>query len=196
MDVRRFGQTETGYKEWAVDRIRRLKTTTVHYTGGNNVDYEKTCEPKQSDVSVQSIEAVYLPQVRLTATLRQYEYPYEHYAAGPSRVTTEDGVRRCVHCGDRGTLTYCANCGSVNCPSHTKTERVEQQPVCTGCAVTERFALRRKYFYDEANRDSFREDYEAMPAHEKAMENPPAVAATVVGVLLVVLFLVTSTGLI
>jgi restriction endonuclease Mrr len=195
LDVRRFGQTETGYKEWAVDRIRRLKTTTVHYTGDNNVDYEKTCEPKQSAVSVQAIDAVYLPQVRLTATFGEYQYPYEHYAAGPSRVTTEDGVRRCVHCGDGGPFTYCANCGSVNCPSHTKTERVEQQPVCTGCAVTERFALRTKYFYDEANLASFREAYEAMPVYEKAMENPPAVVASVVGVALVVLFLLTSTGL-
>jgi len=26
---------------------------------------------------------------------------------------------------------------------------LEGEPVCTGCAVTERFALKMKYFYDE-----------------------------------------------
>jgi len=39
-------------------------TTTVTYTGDNNVTYNKTCEPNRSDVSVQSIEPVYLPEVR------------------------------------------------------------------------------------------------------------------------------------
>jgi len=42
---------------------------------------------------------------------------------------------------------------------------------CTGCAVTERFALKTKYFYDEQNLKAFREEYAAMPLHEKAMEN-------------------------
>jgi len=40
-----------------------------------------------------------------------------------------------------------------------------------GCAVTERFALKTKYFYDEQNLKAFREEYAAMPLHEKAMEN-------------------------
>lgn len=43
----RFGQTQTEYKEWAIDRLRRAHTTTVHYTGDNNVDYEKTCTPNR-----------------------------------------------------------------------------------------------------------------------------------------------------
>jgi len=58
--VNRFGQTETEYKEWAVDRLRERHTTTVSYTGDNNVTYTKTCEPNQSDVSVQSITPLYL----------------------------------------------------------------------------------------------------------------------------------------
>lgn len=190
--VHRFGQTETEYKEWAVDRLRETHTTTVSYTGDNNVTYEKTCTPKLSDVSVQAITSVYLPQIRQTTRLGQYDYPYEYCAAGPSRVTVEDGVHRCVHCETRGTdhdYTFCANCGSVNCAAHVHTERLEDEPVCSGCAVTERFAWKRKYFYDEANLAAFREEYEAMAAHEKAMENPALVAGTVVAlvVMLVVL---------
>lgn len=64
VDKRRFGQTQTGYKEWAVERLQQHHTESVSYTGGNNVTYTKTCEPNQSDISVQSVTPVYLPQVR------------------------------------------------------------------------------------------------------------------------------------
>jgi restriction endonuclease Mrr len=171
---RRFGQTQTEYKEWAIDRLQNFKTTTVTYTGDNNVTYDKTCKPKRSDISVHSIDPVYLPEVRQTTQLLEYTYPYEYFAAGPSRVTIEDGIHQCVHCERRGTdttYTYCPNCGAIACGQHSKTERVADEPVCTGCAVTERFALKRKYFYDEANLEAFREEYASMAVHEKAMEN-------------------------
>jgi restriction endonuclease Mrr len=194
LDVKRFGQTETEYKEWAVDRLREHHTTTVEYTGDNNVTYTKTCEPKQSDVTVESVTAVYLPEIRQATDLGEYSYPYEYYAAGPSRVTVEDGIHRCVHCdADASTYTYCDNCGSVNCGSHTKTERLEGTPICTGCAVTERFALKTKYFYDEANRDAFAEEYAEMGVHEKAMENVPLTVGG--GVVLLVLLVVAAVSL-
>jgi len=199
LEVHRFGRTETEYKDWAVDRLRRRHTTTVEYTGGNNVTYTKTCEPNQSDVSVQSISPTYLPRIRQTTRLESYEYPLEYYAAGPSRVTVEDGIHRCVHCeasGEGPELTYCGNCGSVNCPSHTKTERLEGTPICTGCAVTERFALRTKYFYDEGNLEAFREEYAEMPVHGKALENPPLVASTALVAIVAVAVLLTSAGVI
>jgi restriction endonuclease Mrr len=198
VERRRFGQTETDYKEWAVDRLRRRHTTTVHYTGDNNVDYSKECEPNRSDVSIQHITPVYLPEVELTTRLGEYRYPLEYYAAGPSRVTLEDGVRRCRQCGDADatTLTYCENCGSVNCGDHVETERLEGEPVCTGCAVTERFALATKYFYDRENLEAFRREYEEMPVHEKAMENPPLVAVSAVFAALAVLAVLSSVGLV
>jgi restriction endonuclease Mrr len=117
----RFGQTQTEYKEWAVDRLQDHHTTTVTYTGDNNVTYNKTCKPNRSDISVQSIEPVYLPEVRQTTELGEYSYPYEYYAAGPSRVTREDGIHRCVRCDTSGvdeTYTYCPNCGAIACSSH------------------------------------------------------------------------------
>ncbi|TKX73079.1 restriction endonuclease [Halorubrum sp. GN11_10-6_MGM] len=197
VEERRFGQTQTEYKDWAVDRLREQHTTTVSYTGDNNVTYTKTCEPKRSDVSVQSVEPVYVPQVRHTIDLGEYTYPYEYFAAGPSRVTSEDGIHRCVHCGTDGgdtTYTYCANCGSVNCGSHIETGRLEEAPVCTGCAVTERFAFKTKYFYDEANRDAFREEYDAMPFYEKAMENTPLAVGVLVLTVLLLLGLLVSVG--
>ena len=197
VDVNRFGQTETEYKEWAIDRLREHHTTTVEYTGDNNVTYTKECTPNLSDVSVQSIEPVYVPEVRSSTSLGEYSYPFEYYAAGPSRVTVEDGIHRCVHCDSAqdGTYTYCENCGSINCKKHIKTERLEQEPVCTGCAVTERFFLRTKYFYDEENLNEFRGEYAAMPAYEKAMENPPLVGGSLIGTIAVVLLLAIQFGL-
>ncbi|MFC4358945.1 restriction endonuclease [Halobium salinum] len=184
-----FGQTETDYKEWVVDHLQRKHTTTVEYTGDNNVDYEKECVPNLSDISVSSISPLYVPRIRSQTKLKDYEYSLEYYAAGPSRQTVENGIGRCVHCD--GTLlkhTYCDNCGSINCRRHIKTERVEDEPVCTGCAVTDRFALRKRYFYDRDNLETFREEYEERPAHLKLMENKPLVASTALMMLVMVVF--------
>jgi restriction endonuclease Mrr len=199
VEKRRFGQTQTEYKDWAVDRLREHHTTEVTYTGNNNVTYTKTCEPKRSDISIQSLEAVYLPEIRQTTELLEYTYPYAYFAAGPSRVTSEDGIHRCVHCetdGIDGTYTYCPNCGAVACTGHSKTERLAGEPVCTGCAVTERFALKTKYFYDEANLEAFREEYAEMPIHRKAMENRLLAGGSVVAMLLVVIGLLVLGGII
>ncbi|WP_138006742.1 restriction endonuclease [Halalkalirubrum salinum] len=199
VDEQRFGQTQTGYKEWAVDRIQQHHTTTVTYTGDNNVTYNKTCEPNRSDISVQSIEAVYLPEVRQTTELGEYAYPYKYYAAGPSRVTIDDGIHRCIHCetsGGEETYTFCPNCGAIACGSHSKTERLVGEPVCTGCAVTERFALKTKYFYDEANREAFREEYAGMPIHEKAMENKPLVGGGLLAVLVASIAILMMSGVV
>jgi restriction endonuclease Mrr len=196
---RRFGQTQTEYKEWAVERLRDHHTATVTYTGDNNVTYEKTCEPNRSDVSVRSIDPVYLPEVRQTTTLGEYSYPLEYLAAGPSRVTLEDGVHACVHCetsGEDGTYTFCANCGAVACDGHVRTERLEGEPVCTGCAVTERFALKRKYFYDEDNLEAFREAYAEMPVHRKALENKPLTGGGLVATVLAIVGVLVATGVV
>jgi len=196
LSVQRFGRTETEYKEWAVDRLQREHTTTVQYTGDNNVTYTKECEPNRSDISVRSITPIYVPRIRASVDLGEYAYPYEYYAAGPSRRTIDDGIRRCRQCGDDGdsTYTYCENCGSVNCTAHIETERLVGEPVCTGCAVTDRFFYRKKYFYDQANLERFRAEYAEMPVHRKAMENKPLLAGVALALLLIVGFVATGVG--
>ena len=167
------------------------------HTGDNNVTYTKTCKPNRSDISVQSIELVYLPEVRQTTELLEYTYPYEYFAASPSRVTAEDGIHRCVHSDTSGvdeTYTYCPNCGSIACSSHIKTERLEGEPVCTGCAVTERFVPKTKYFYDEQNLEAFREEYAATPIHEKVVENKFLAGCGVVAMLLTLIALLVIGG--
>ncbi|MXR51205.1 restriction endonuclease [Halovenus sp. WSH3] len=197
-DVGRFGRTETEYKEWSLDRLQREHTTTVQYTGDNNVTYTKTCEPNQSDISVESITPVYVPRIRANVDLGAYSYHYGYYAAGPSRFTVDDGIHRCQQCGesDEGPFTYCENCGSIDCPDHIQTERVTGEPVCTGCAVTERFFYSEKYFFDESNLAQFRAEYEAMPPHRKAAENKPLLGAVAVTVLVTILFALVSQGVV
>jgi restriction endonuclease Mrr len=199
VDERRFGQTKTEYKEWAVDRLQDHHNTMILYTGDNHASYNKICEPNQSDISVQSIEPVYLPIIRNIIELQGYSYPYEYYAAGSSQVTSEDGIHRCVHCDTSGveeTYTYCPNCGAIACDSHIRTERLEGEPVCTNCAVAERFALKTKYFYDEKNLDAFHEKYAEMPLHKKAVENKRLVVGSIVAVLLIFVGLLVVDGII
>jgi len=181
VERKHFGKTRSYYQDWVKERLRRKHTTTVRYTGDNNVTYTKECAPSESDVRVREMEPVYVPKFETTTRAGEYRYPYVFLSAHPETAELEDGIHRCVHCGDEdGTFTFCDNCGSISCGSHTKTERLEDEPVCTGCAVTERFFLRKKYFYDEENMEEFRRRYDEMPLRRKALENKPLVAATVV----------------
>lgn len=196
VDLRRFGRTETEYKDWMTSRLRREHTTTVNYTGKNNVTYTKECEPNLSDISIRSITPVYLPRIRAAVSLGEYQYAYEYDAAGPSYRTVENGIHECVQCGSgERPFTYCENCGSINCERHIKSERLVDEPVCTGCAVTESFFFSTKYFYNEENLDAFRREYDEMAIHEQAMENPQLVAGAVVATLVGLVVVLSSLGL-
>lgn len=161
-------------------------------------DFEDLMEDvfrNMGDVTVDAIDPVYLPHVRSRCRLGEYEYRFAYYSAGPSRVSTTDDFVSCVHCDDDvNRRTYCPNCGSINCPDHTRTERLEGTPVCTGCAVTERFALKTKYFYDEANLEAFRDEYASMPVHRKAMENPAGSAVALVFVVVLLVAIASGVG--
>lgn len=186
VDIEQFGWTETKYKEWATDHLQEQYTETVTYTGDNNVTYTKTCQPNRSDIAIRSMTPVYVPLVRHTTHLQEHSYSYEYFAAGGAHTTTTDGIHRCVHCDTAGTdesYTYCSNCGSINCSDHIHTERLEGTPVCTGCAVTDRFALRKKYFYNQENLEQFREQYASFPLYRKLFENRPLVAVLILTLL-------------
>lgn len=186
--VDRFGMTETDYKNWIVEAQRQWHRTTVTYTGDNNVTYNKTCIPNQSDIAVRDIASMYLPEVDTNTRIIDYSYSFDFFAVGNEYVASNDGIHQCVHCGtsNRSNLTFCDNCGSINCATHTKTERLVEEPICTGCAVTESFFFKEKYFYNEGNLREFGEVYEEMPFYKKPLENPALVAAvTTASVLLV-----------
>ncbi len=60
--------------------------------------------------------------------------------------------------------------------------------------MTERFALKTKYFNDEKNLEAFREEYADMPFREKAMENKLLAGGSVAAALLVVIGLFVVGG--
>jgi len=149
-------------------------------------------------VIVQAIDPVYLPRIELGTETQSYTHSLEYYAAGPSFEIEQDGVRRCVHCGtsnESETYTFCTNCGSISCTSHTKTERLVREPVCTGCAVTESFVWKTKYFYDESNLEEFKAMYDEMPLYRKLLENKLLTGGVLIAtVLLVSVLLVVLSG--
>ena len=184
--ARRFGLTESDYREWGRKRLCDALETTVTYTGDNNVTYTRDCRPSPDDVSLRSVEPVYVPRLETTVTLGEYTHGYGYDAGGDRYSTRNDGVRRCVHCETTApdeTYTYCGNCGSINCETHIATERLTGEPVCTGCSVTESFFFAEKHFFDAENAAAFREEYEAMPFYRKTLENRLLAAALVVAVL-------------
>ena len=179
VDTERFGRTEAEYRDWITEVQCDRFETTVRYTGDNNVTYTKSCRPRESDVSIDSLRPIYVPGIDARFELGEYAYEHGYFTAGRDSVVANEAFDDCVHCGGDGSLTYCANCGSVNCDDHIQTERVEGNPVCTGCAVTESFMFKRKYFYDQENLERFRAKYDAMPFYRKAMENPTLAGAAV-----------------
>jgi len=211
-DIERFHRDRRGYREWITGDLQDRHETTVNYTGDNAVEYERTYRPSAGDVSVDAFDPVYVPHVAVATSLGEYEYELELYAAGGETLVQDAEFQQCVHCegsNDDGDthptnagrraddasprdLTYCGNCGAIACPDHVETERLVGEPVCTGCAVTGRFAGATKYFYDETNRETFADAYAEMPVHRRLRENDGLVAAIVLAVFLLA---VTAVGL-
>ena len=200
IEVRRFDRTESEYTDWVVERQRERYERTVRYTGDNNVTYTKTCTPRASDVRVLDVDPVYLPHATTTTALGEYEYEHGFITNGIDRLTRRNEFGICVHCGvgsdgamstsDSATITHCSNCGSLNCDDHIRTERLVEEPVCTGCSVTGSFFFATKHFYDESNREAFAAEYAEMPFYRKPLENPKLAAGLAVGVLVVLFLLI------
>ena len=197
VERRRFGQTRSAYAEWIVDQLREYHTTTVSYTGDNNVTYEKTCEPSPSDIAIERLEPRYLPAISQTVELGEYSHALTHVAAGDDIAILEDGIRRCVHCataGEAGTYSFCPNCGAIACATHSETEALGGEPVCTGCAVTTWALLKRRYFYDREDREQFQAELAAMGPWATATENVRIAIASLLGVLVGLAVVLVALG--
>jgi restriction endonuclease Mrr len=198
VERKRFGQTRSAYAEWVVDQLRAHHRTTVRYTGDNNVTYEKTCEPTPSDIAVERLEPRYLPVISQTVAVGEYSYEFAHVAAGDDIAILDDGIRRCAHCetaGEAGSYSFCPNCGAIACGTHSKTEALAGEPICTGCAVTTWALLRRRYFYDQADRERFQAELAAMGPWAKATENLRIATVSLVGLVAGIVVLLIAAGL-
>jgi restriction endonuclease Mrr len=184
-----FGRAETDYKDWLVERLQERYTETVSYMGDNNVRYTKECEPSKADICIRDIRPVYLPLIETETSIEDYTYDFDYFQAYKEGFIRFDGIHRCVHCSKaQGTFTFCQNCGSINCNDHIKTERLTSEPVCVGCAVTDTFFWRTKYFYTQDNLERFRTYYEELPAYKKALENRPLIYSALATLLIAFAF--------
>jgi restriction endonuclease Mrr len=192
----RYGTTKNEYVDSIKESLCRQHTETVKYTGDNNVTYSKTCEPSEDDVEIVRFEPIYVPRVKTSTPVKEYVYPFSYYASGSDRLVEEDGIHKCVHSGsaDSSTYYFCRNCGSISSRWYVRTERLEGDRVCTGCAVTERFFLRKRYFYSEENLEEFRQEYEDLPLYKKPFENKPLVFGVVLGALVLFAWLLMNGG--
>jgi len=135
--------------------------------------------------------------VETVTPVKEYVYPFGYYASGSDTLVEENGIDRCVHSDSTGSSTYyfCRNCGSINSRRYIRTERLEKDRVCTGCAVTERFFLRKRYFYTKQNLEEFRREYEELPIYRKPLENKPLVFGIALGLFVLFGWLLTNSGL-
>lgn len=187
LKLERYGKTETGYKDEIKEFVKDRHEETVTYTGDNNVTYSKDCRPKNSDVSVESITPVYVPFLNTETEIKNYSYEENFYVSTDGDKIDRDEAHNCVHCGLEVpgiNLTFCENCGSINCLLHTRTERVKKEPICTGCSKTERFFLRKRHFYNQENLENFRQEFEERPLPQKMLENKPLIAISVIAIIM------------
>lgn len=190
----RFGKTHTEYKDWIYENAREKYTRTVTYEGDNNQEYTQTWRPKREELQILKQKPLYAVYIDTKTSIMEYSYNYKYLATPDKHITREDGIHKCIQCGSTGgsVYTFCKNCGSINCDSHIKTERIEDSPVCTGCAVTERFFLKKKYFYNQENLEEFRERYEKMPPYEKVLENKPLIVLAIISVIVILAYIYTQ----
>lgn len=209
---RRFDRTETEYREWLTQDAIDRYTQTVSYTGDNNVTYEKVCEPSPSDISIEWIEPVHVPRIRATVAFDEQDYGMDWFAASGDTVVAADSFHECRVCRDfgewtntddlagiRGALgrvfgarsyTFCANCSRIACQAHIRTERRTGEPVCTGCALDDRYLGATKFFSDAESKEAFNDEFVEMGWPERVRENRAGLIASVLLVLFLLLALI------
>ena len=194
VDRGRFAGTERELREELAEAAAARHAATVSYTGDNNVTYTRSCEPSVGDVSVTEFAALYVPRSVATATLGEYDYELATLHAGPETRVERNTVEACRRCDREGPYAYCAECGGVFCPTHTRSDRYTGEPVCADCAISARFFLAEKQFATEETLAAFRAEYEAMSWPERARENPPLAVGLVVAGLLAALLALALVG--
>lgn len=186
-----FENTKTEYREWSLNHLQQKHTSTVKYTGDNDVTYDKECVPDLSNINVISIDPVYVPEVSSKTTIQDKTYTLTYYSSASEREIVDDNIHQCIYCGEdkwwARSFTYCENCGSINCFMHIETERVTGEPICRECSIVETFSYRKKFFSTEDHLEQFRKEYNQMKIYDKILENELALAGLVAFFILMLL---------
>jgi restriction endonuclease Mrr len=105
--VERFVGTRSAYEAWAADRFggpggrtadRKQAAPGPDREHGSGEDTDPPAGPAGD--GGMTVDPLYLPEIHHRIELGEYTYRYSYLAAGDTRIVTEDGLHRCVHCED------------------------------------------------------------------------------------------------
>lgn len=119
----------------AKERIIRENTSTVKYTGKNNVHYSKTCIPSKSSIKVNIIKSisVHYRNVRMT----QSSFSKEFISIdGLDSILLDRPIVLCDYCGGKKKLIICDNCSLIvdsGIGKHGKRCSICKKTVCINC---------------------------------------------------------------
>ncbi len=136
-------------KELATNGIISKNTKSVHYTGNNNVGYNKICEPGPRSVFITDVKQVFLPLNTIHLKALRQHYNCSVVENDRTVLLTSTDVFQCRICNsklDKGLL--CNACGNiVHTPkmfgSHGFHCKNCQKTICKSCS----YWIRRMLFF-------------------------------------------------
>jgi len=174
--IYRFSKSKTAAKKKFRNHIKdslKNKHQIEAREKGSDFVHSFNLNLKENELFFKEFIPFYVPYLEMTVKLKEHTYELNGYASGDKFVAMRNTIQSCFQCDktENAYFYYCKNCGSINCSDHIKTERLEGTPICTGCAITNKFMGEQKYFSSTDNLDEFRDIYDDMSFFEKLQEN-------------------------
>lgn len=144
----------------AKQHVIALHTKVVTYYGGNNVRYEKACEPGERSVFITNITQLYYPYWRLSIRALRYQYKLEVLDKPQDIALVSSDLFGCKTCGREITVgeprLLCNACGAIahRKKSHGFLCENCKKTVCRSCTFWTRKWLILKKKICEACADS------------------------------------------
>ncbi len=148
----RFGMDVTSIRKLATAMIVDMHTTTVSYTGRNNVRYAKRCVPGPRSISFCDIKQVLLPRYAEDVSVLESRYRLAAIRNGAGIMITDAGIWTCRTCGKAigggHNGLACNSCGALaHAPRAHKGHSYRcaecDKTLCRGCT----FWTRRLLFF-------------------------------------------------
>lgn len=124
------------------EHISHAHRVLVHYTGSNNRHYQKDCKPNKQNITLKSVQQVYLPEhsLELRALKHRYQLKFLENSLGIFWLERRGGLFTCTICGGHVEQPLlCNSCGSTaHRPSfffpHSFQCKVCYKTICRNCA--------------------------------------------------------------
>lgn len=168
-----FQKNENELKNKAISEIINSHKKTVHYTGKNNIAYQKTCIPSSKDIVIQEYRTLYYPEWTVNIKAKQKTYIVKFIQSGEDTFSVKNDSIICQICDRKNEKDrwYCTFCGSIICKSHLNITRFDKVKICKICSITKSFFGAKKYFQSNEELKAFESYYASLPFYKKIWEN-------------------------